>query len=251
MGKLNNLISRSFFKKNAQLNSDRGIVSFTFDDIPQSAAQFAADTLDINGAHGTFYIAPSLMLSGEGEMAPYADADEIRSLAERGHHIAAHSQSHIDVTGLNGAQLNLEVETCDQQLADLLGNPHISDFSFPFGCVNGTTKKSLQRHYRSMRSIFPGLNGKTTDLAALRAVSLYEESQNEESIKDWITQAIETKAWLIFYTHDVIDDHSPWGITPNLFRFAVEAAAQADVDVLSVAETIDQRIALPTTVTEG
>lgn len=240
MPKFNNFVSKRFFRRDRALKLKRAAVSITFDDIPHSAATTAAEILDKHSAHGSFYIAPSLIGSSSGEMAPYATLAEIQSLHDRGHHIAAHSYNHVSVTDLSPEQISSEVEQCDEALKAALSQSNIPDFSFPFGEMSGRTKRDLSRRYRSLRSIFPGLNSDPVDLAALKAVSLYSASQTEATIKGWIDRAIQENAWLIFYTHDVQDSPSPWGTTPALFNYAIETAAAADVDLLSVEEVLER-----------
>ena len=46
--------------KTAPLNNSAPIVSFTFDDIPESAFSVGASTFDAHGMKGTFYIAGAL-----------------------------------------------------------------------------------------------------------------------------------------------------------------------------------------------
>ena|ERR1700738_3477530 len=70
------------------------MVSFTFDDIPKSAATTGARLLDEHGARGTFYVSGGVVGSSSPNWE-MTDADNILALHARGHEIGCHTFSHI------------------------------------------------------------------------------------------------------------------------------------------------------------
>ena len=50
---------------------------------------------------------------------------------------------------------------------------------------------------------------------------------------------IATNGWLIFYGHDVTAKPSPFGCTPSLLRYALDAAARRNVAIKTVAGALD------------
>ena len=46
------------------------------------------------------------------------------------------------------------------------------------------------------------------------------------------------KAWVIFYTHDIAEEPSPYGCTPRVFRELVDRARTFDCDIVTVAEGV-------------
>ena len=109
--------------------------------------------------------------------------------------------------------------------------PPSANFSYPFGDVTPAIKKTLGPKLASSRSIFPGLNGPEIDLNLLKANSLYGGSDGASaenalaSAKKLIAENAAQKSWLIFYTHDVQPQPSPYGCTPDLLRSVVSYAA--------------------------
>src|SRR5579863_4942995 len=78
------------------MRNNAPIVSFTFDDVPDSAYINGAAVLDTRKVRGTFYIASGTC----GRRDTYwrvIGADQVRALHERGHEIGCHTFSHVSV----------------------------------------------------------------------------------------------------------------------------------------------------------
>ena len=91
------------------MRNTRPIVSFTFDDVPESAYSKGADILDAHGVNGTFYIAGGLCDTQEPHRRLIA-RHQCRDLASRGHEIGCHTFSHCKVNSLSDQDLDLELE---------------------------------------------------------------------------------------------------------------------------------------------
>jgi hypothetical protein len=114
------------------------------------------------------------------------------------------------------------------------------NFSYPYGHVTLGTKKHLESVVSSSRSIFPGINGPEVDLNLLRANRLYGNTSGAPHVQQLIQQNVAQKGWLIFYTHDVRPNPSEYGCTPELFEFAVSAAAQTGSRILTVEQLLSE-----------
>ena len=75
-GKLRRRFARLVHRRPARLSLTRPIVSFSFDDIPATAANAGAQALERQGVRGTFYVCAGLF-GQEGHMGRFADAAEI------------------------------------------------------------------------------------------------------------------------------------------------------------------------------
>ena len=54
-------------------------------------------------------------------------------------------------------------------------------------------------------------------------------NENGEAVATrWLEAAVRRRAWLILYTHDVTEQPSPWGCTPQSLERLAEAAARAN-----------------------
>ena len=97
-------------------------------------------------------------------------------------------------------------------------------------------KKILGEKYKTLRGISPGVNKGKVDLNLLRAVPIYDRLYTEQDIEHWISIALKTKGWLIFYTHDVSNVPSYWGTTYNLFKSVVSMAVTLSAEIVNVQE---------------
>src|SRR3978361_2221706 len=213
------------------------MVSFTFDDVPKSAATVGAATLERHDAHGTFYVIGSQV----GTSSPQwdmVDGDDIVALHRGGHEIACHTFSHKRACDLDAETLSAEIARNQQYLRSLDASIRIENFAYPFGYGSFVRKRQLKTVFKSCRSIVPGVNSGTVDLQFLRAMPLIDRRIDRDGIERAFDQAQTANGWLIFYTHDVADEPSPYGCSPALLNEALEAAARRKIPVLNMAEAL-------------
>jgi hypothetical protein len=118
---------------------------------------------------------------------------------------------------------------------DILPEYKFSSFAYPFGDVNLGNKVLLAKNFPICRGIWDGINHGRIDFAQLKSVGL--ESRKNYTLADveaWIDRAVETKGWLIFFTHDISNDPSPHGFSTDLFARVVESVAKRRVQVRTV-----------------
>ena len=210
----------------------RGIVSFTFDDIPKSAAHTGAQMLEAHGVQGTFYIAGGLVSGQDGET--YATIEDLRRLNAYGHELGCHTFSHVKAPTLSRMGLVDECRRNQTFVQDALGDTRLASFAYPFGAVSLGSKFELQRRFSSCRGTSPGVNAGLVDLGLLKAERLYARRTTEGRVSALIDRARRTGGWLIFYTHDVTTSPTQWGATPELLSFALDHANEADLEILTV-----------------
>jgi len=232
--RVSNRLSRDWCTAPYRLRSDGPMVSFTFDDVPKSAATTGARLLSEYGARGTYYVAGGLVDQWSGNWTGLA-ADDIVRLHQEGHEIACHTFSHLRTTDLNAAAIAAETEKNRRYLVALDSSIRIENFAYPFGIASVSRKGQLRKIFRSSRGILPGINSGTVDLQFLRAMPLTEQHIDREGIERAFDEAVASNGWLIFYGHDVEDTPSPYGCSPQLLRHALDAAARRNMPALSVA----------------
>src|SRR5579863_7673978 len=98
--RVSNRLARHLFVAPLQLSGTSAMVSFTFDDIPKSAATVGAPILEEYDGRGTFYVAGSLVDQWSGHWTG-ASADEIVALHHGGHEVACHTFSHARASDLD------------------------------------------------------------------------------------------------------------------------------------------------------
>ncbi|MEA2837504.1 MAG: hypothetical protein QOD89_2054 [Bradyrhizobium sp.] len=219
------------------LRNETPMVSFTFDDVPKSAATVGAAILEQHDVHGTFYVIGS-QVGTSSPLWDMVDGEDVVALHRRGHEIACHTFSHQRACDLSAAALNAEIERNQHYLRSLDSSIRIDNFAYPFGYGSFVRKRQLKAVFKSCRSIVPGVNSGSVDLQFLRAMPLIDRRIDRDGIERAFDQAQTHNGWLIFYTHDVADEPSPYGCSPSLLNEGLEAASRRKIPVLNMAEAL-------------
>ena len=220
-----------------QLRNETPMVSFTFDDVPKSAATVGAAILEAHDEHGTFYVIGS-QVGTSSALWDMVDGEDVVALHRRGHEIACHTFSHKRACDLDAETLNAEIERNQHYLRSLDPSIRIENFAYPFGYGSFVRKRQLKTVFKSCRSIVPGVNSGAVDLQFLRAMPLIDRRIDRDGIERAFDEAQTNNGWLIFYTHDVADEPSPYGCSPSLLNEALEAASRRKIPVLNMAEAL-------------
>ena len=232
-GKLRRRLARLRARRPAPEGPERAIVSFSFDDAPESAVLEGAARLEARGLRGSYFV--SMGLAGTvGPMGPNADAGQLRRLMARGHELACHTYSHLDCGQASGEAAAADVERNRAALQEL-GAAAPACFAYPYGDVSAGAKAALGTRFALLRGLHHGLVRQGGDLNQAPAVGI-EGPDGESLALSWIRRAAHERAWLILYTHDVAPAPSPWGCTPAALDHAIEAAIESGLEVVTVAE---------------
>jgi peptidoglycan/xylan/chitin deacetylase (PgdA/CDA1 family) len=220
-----------------RMRNNTPMVSFTFDDIPKSAATTGAAILEDHGARGTFYVSGGLV----GTDQPFwstAGAGDIVSLNEKGHEIGCHTFSHQRAYDLDRTSMATEIDHNRRYLRSLVPSLKLNSFAYPYGYGSFARKLQLRSVFQSSRSIVPGINSGMVDPQFLRAIPLIDLHIDEDAINRAFDETQNTNGWLIFYGHDVNDEPSPYGCSPALLKHALKAASRWRIPVLNMAEAL-------------
>lgn len=237
IGKVRRLAARAGSRRPIDIAITEPIVSFTFDDFPRSAALVAAPMLERRGWRGTYYTAMGF-LSTTTHLGAMMQRGDIEALHARGHEIACHTFAHLDASH---SEPEVFADDCERNCAELMDlgilRPHTS-FAFPYGEATPAIKQELQARYGALRGVRHGINRKGDDMNLLKAVALDGGKAGLDKALRAIHEARREPGWLIFYGHDVRDNPSDWGCTPEfLATICAEVDAQ-DLPVLTVGETL-------------
>lgn len=234
-GKLRRRFARLIHRRPARLDLARPTVSFTFDDIPASAAHAGAGVLETHDARGTFYVCAGLF-GQTGHMGRFADAAEVAALIRQGHEVAGHTLNHVDCHRISPTDLDADLDANDAALRGLGAAP--LHFAYPYGEISPRAKKQLGARYASLRGVQKGLIHHGGDRNQLPGVGI-EGPDGEAVARAWIDRAVAEQAWLILYTHDVRETPSPWGCTPDALERLIAHARTAGCDIRTVGEVLD------------
>lgn len=230
-------IARHLPTKLLPMRNSAPLVSFTFDDVPDSAYLNGAAVLDEYGMRGTFYIASGIC----GTRDTYwrvIGRDQVCDLHQRGHEIGCHTFSHRAVDELAARELNDECRRNFENLRDLCPEIQLSSFCYPFGCVSLPRKLQLQKRFDTCRGIFEGINSGVADLALLKVIELYDRTLSREKLDRVLCQARRTRGWIIFYAHDVTERPTHMGCSPGLLRTAIEETIKHGIPCYTVADSL-------------
>ncbi|HEY2708313.1 MAG TPA: polysaccharide deacetylase family protein [Caulobacteraceae bacterium] len=212
---------------------ERPLISFSFDDVPATAAETGAAVLEARGLRGTFYVAAALT-GTDAVTGPMAEVAAINRLAAAGHEIGCHTYSHLDC-GQAAACDAVEDVALNAQTLIGWGLPRPATFAYPFGDVAPLTKRALASRFGLMRALHHGLVIAGADLNQAPAVGV-EGPDGETLAMHWLERAATRHAWLILCTHDVAETPSDYGCTPGALARIADRALDAGFQVVTVAE---------------
>jgi peptidoglycan/xylan/chitin deacetylase (PgdA/CDA1 family) len=220
----------------AKIRWPGGVVSFTFDDFPRSAWVNGGAILEKHDGRGTYYAAMGLAGTASN-LGPMFEIDDLRTAHEQGHEIACHTYSHRDCARVPHSEIAAEIDRNTAALSEALGGAAATNFAYPFGGVSQTAKAALKSRFASCRGTGRGVNRGTVDLADLFSTSLYSRDFDRDRLCQLIDDAQASDGWIIFYTHDVSDEPSPFGCTPEQLR-AIVAYAAENAPILPVRDAL-------------
>ena len=208
------------------------IVSFTFDDAPKTACTHGGAILGRYGYLGTYYCAGDLLGKSHPSLGVYCDAEDVRALIREGHEIGCHTRSHLDCQTAPRAEIERDMADNRKLFAEEFDQT-LTSFAYPFGVVTLGAKLAASAQYSSARGIRPGINRNVADLAQLKAISVYSNLQLDV-FQRIIEETRQSRAWLIFYTHDVDEEPSAYGCTPSEFEAVVRLVYDSGCEVLPI-----------------
>lgn len=209
------------------------IASISFDDIPASAARIGAPILEAAGVRGTFYMCGG-HAGGAFEGRVQHDVADIRALHDAGHEIACHSFAHPNVARIDDGAREADRTRNAGFVRDTLGDVQMSSFAYPYGAISPGAKRFYASRFLTCRGVRWGLNTGVADFADLRAIAVERRLHDRGRLREVIAKAVDTRSWIIFFTHDVEADPSPWGCTPDDLQDLLCALADAAVPVRPV-----------------
>jgi len=213
------------------------MISFTFDDVPASACELGADILERYGTRGTFYVSGGICGTGSGPGAPLrASIDQLRTIWAKGHEIGCHTFSHHAVRHISLGELGLEIERNKAILKKIDGSIVVRNFAYPYGDMSVRAKRYLETRFDSCRSGHAGINVDIANLGALKAWPLENASIDRTKIGELIAETVRTRGWLIFYSHDVAQQPSRYGVSPDLLECAVGTATGSGCALTTIAD---------------
>ncbi|MCW5725631.1 MAG: polysaccharide deacetylase family protein [Maricaulaceae bacterium] len=238
LGRLARLQARFTARDPLRIALDRPLVSVTFDDFPKSAAIAGRAALEKHGWSGTWF-ASAGFAGTVTHHGPMFEAADIASLAAAGHEIGCHTFGHGDAARMSEAELLKDAGRNADALMAMGASGFFRSFAFPYGEASPAAKRALGARFGALRGVRPGINRDGADRLLLCAVGIDGGAAGVARALDFIELAAERPGWLIFYVHDVQDEPTPWGCTPQELADVLAAVAESGAGVLPMAAALD------------
>ena len=227
--KASRLISRGV-SRSILPDLDESIISFGFDDCPSSAIETALPMLEAEDWRATVYVACGLCET-ENHLGRHMSLADIVDVHERGHEIADHTYSHVSPDDVSVSGYVEDIDKNQKTLTDL-GLPLSRHFAYPYGHVSPALKKALKNKFETLRGVKSPRNPKL-DANLLNAARVYSGERLQAAL-EMIEASKTTPQWLNLFTHDVRDNPSDFGCTPEEFQTIVTAIKKAGLRVMTV-----------------
>ncbi|HEV7322809.1 MAG TPA: polysaccharide deacetylase family protein [Ensifer sp.] len=234
----NRLIWR-FAAKPRDVTTDVPLVSFTFDDVPDSALLNGAAILESHGVRGTFYIAGGLSGRVESDRT-LISPEGCAELAGRGHEIGCHTYAHEKIRRLGSAGLAADLDRNAGYLKQSGVDATTTNFAFPYNAAWPLARRELGRRYRTCRAAGESINRTSVDPLMLKAVEIRQPEAEAKALTGWIDDVVGRPGWLVFFTHDIAARPTPYGCTPETFEHLVGYAVAKGCVVLPVERVLDR-----------
>ncbi|HSX35309.1 MAG TPA: Ig-like domain-containing protein [Patescibacteria group bacterium] len=224
----------------AQFN--RGIVSVTLDDGWRTQYTTGMPIMDKYGVKGTFYIITDTLVHPQN-YTDYMSAAQIQTLQNDGQEIASHTVTHPHLPQLTVAKIDTELSQSKATLQSLFGTTAATDFATPYGEYNAKVITEIKKYYASHRSTDDGFNSKDNFDAYNIVVQNVDDATTPAQVAGWVTQAQQTKTWLVLVYHTVEADPNAgtedYSVTPANFDAEMSQIKSSGI----AAEPVNQALA--------
>ncbi len=242
-GKYHRVSAERCCRRMVAIETPAPIVSFTFDDAPRTAFTTGGDILGSHGARATFFVSLGL-LGSQTEVGPIGSLDDLLRAVRQGNELGCHTFDHLDAWYTPPEEFVQSVLKNAQALDSMLPGKSFRTFAYPKSGPKASIKSRLERHFVCCRGGGQTLNRDRTDLNLAKACFLDRRTKIDmDFVKRLVDQNTSARGWLIFATHDVTDNPSRYGCTPEFLKGVAEYAAQSGASLLPVAEACEKLLA--------
>lgn len=222
------------------------IVSFTFDDFPQSAFRVGGEILESYGGRGTYFVSLSLM-DREIPAGRAFSKEDLLGAIEGGHELGCHTYAHCHAWETEPSAFERSILENRRTLKSLLPEATFQTLSYPVACPRPGTKRVAGKHFvccrgggRALTSgrannrgcTDPILNIGRVDANNLQSFFLEKSNGDSGAITRLIDINAEKQGWLILATHEISRTPTPLGCSPAFFERIVEYAVASGAKIL-------------------
>jgi peptidoglycan/xylan/chitin deacetylase (PgdA/CDA1 family) len=233
-GKTKRFLAYNIYRQAVPIKTEKPFISFTFDDAPKTAVHVGGNILNQHGFNATLFVALGL-LGRRTEVGEICSSDDLTNASMAGHELGCHTYNHLNTWKTNTETFVQSVEKNRRELQKYLPGAVFKTFSYPISVPRFSMKHRLEKYFLCCRGGGQTINKGSADLNLLKAYFIDKRNNFDfEAVRKIIDYNTVQNGWLIFATHDVTDNPSPYGCTPQFFQRVVEYAAQSGSLILSV-----------------
>jgi len=192
-----------------------------------------------HGLAGTYYVSLG-MLNRKSDPGEIADIEMLGKVLSDGHELGCHTYSHPNPWKTTPGLFESSIVENRRALSDLFPGSAFQTFAYPYGVATPRTKQIAGKYFVCCRGGRQSINSGRIDLNFLNACFI-DARQKEplSSVKRMISANRKAKGWLIFVTHHVAEDPSPYGCTPDFFEEIVRWSMDSGAVILPVIRTFE------------
>ncbi len=163
--------------------------------------------------------------------------DDLKEIVEDGHELGCHTYDHIDAWEGKPAIFEESIEKNREAVLKVLDKPHLKTMSYPKREPHSGIKRVAGKYFACCRGGGQSFNSGEIDLNLVKSCFIDKiNNETEQTLKVMIDQNRMKKGWLVFSTHDVRDNPSRFGCTPEFFEGVVRYAVDSGAVILPVCE---------------
>ena len=236
-GRYRRTLSDTRYRRPVTMRNAAPVVSFTFDDFPESALDVGGAILRAHGAVGTYYAALGLLGRDEA-VGRICSSAQLAQVLAQGHELGCHTFHHSDAWETPSRAFEESILENRRALRRILPGATFETMSYPINSPRPDTKRRTARHFSACRGGGQRFNVRTVDVSYLRAFFLEQARDRPAVIQEIIDRNRAENGWLIFATHDVIPRPTRYGCTAGLFETVVRWAVDSGAKILPVARAL-------------
>ncbi len=225
------------FRRSFVIHPQQPLISFTFDDFPRSALLVGGSILNSFGLTATYYASFGLM----GKDVPSGQifaAEDLATLFDQGHELGCHTFAHCDSWETDTETFENSILENRATLGKLVPGAEFKTFSYPISLPRPKTKAKVAGHFLGCRAGGQTINVGKVDLNQLSAYFLEQSRYDIQAVRNLIDRNRRDGGWLIFATHDISDNPTPFGCKPEFFEQVVRYAVGSGARILPVIQAL-------------
>jgi len=238
--KYHKILSRRMHRRMVSIKSPVPIISFTFDDAPKSAFEIGGKILRAHNIKATFFVSLGL-LDAKTEVGIIASEEDLRIAISDGNELGCHTFNHLYAWETTTQEFIKSVERNKQALNSLFPGRDFQTFAYPIGNPRPGIKAKLKEYFKCCRGGGQAINVGMVDLNLISAYFIDKRNNaNIQEIQKIIDYNKLCNGWLILATHDIAENHSPYGCTAKYFEEVVQYAANSGALFLPVGKACER-----------